>query len=243
MNLSTKGVRHDREPAGATARLAEDLGFDSLWAIDHVVIPSGYQTTYPYDESGKMAGGHEEFDLADPLIWLAYAAARTQRITLGTGVLVLPQRNPLVLAKQIASLDVLSGGRVQLGVGVGWLEEEFTAIGVPLADRGRRHDDYITAMRALWRDTKATVDTTHVSFDDAISLPHPGRGSVPIVIGGGSTRSARRAARIGDASFPPSPDPRPYVHSSTSCTPKPTLRAVTHARSRSPCLMPVTSPA
>ncbi|WP_263995484.1 LLM class F420-dependent oxidoreductase [Mycobacterium yunnanensis] len=195
---------HGAHPAAAaaTARLAEEIGLDSVWAIDHVVVPATYDTAYPYDESGKMMGGEVEFDLADPLIWLAYAAAVTERVILATGVLILPQRNPLVLAKQVASLDVLSGGRVHLGVGVGWLEEEFAALGVPFADRGRRHDDYVTAMRALWRDTKATVDTNYASFTDAISLPHPVYGGVPIVIGGGSTRAARRAGRIGDGFFP-----------------------------------------
>ncbi|MGV9798278.1 TIGR03619 family F420-dependent LLM class oxidoreductase [Mycobacterium sp. NPDC003449] len=188
--------------AAATARLAEEVGLDSVWATDHVAVPATYDTTYPYDETGKMMGGQVEFDLADPLIWLSYTAAVTERIILATGILVLPQRNPLVLAKQVASLDVLAAGRVHLGVGVGWLEEEFAAVGVPFADRGRRHDDYVTAMRALWRETKATVDTTYASFTDAISLPHPVKGGVPIVIGGGSTRAARRAGRIGDGFFP-----------------------------------------
>jgi alkanesulfonate monooxygenase SsuD/methylene tetrahydromethanopterin reductase-like flavin-dependent oxidoreductase (luciferase family) len=99
-------------------------------------------------------------------------------------------------------LDVLSGGRMLLGVGVGWLAEEFAAVGVPFDDRGRRHDDYVEAMRALWRDTKASVHNTYVDFDNAISLPHPVRQSVPIVIGGRSARSARRAAQIGDGYFP-----------------------------------------
>ncbi|MDP9244076.1 MAG: LLM class flavin-dependent oxidoreductase, partial [Chloroflexota bacterium] len=109
------------------AVLAEELGFESLWTVEHVVVPSGYESEYPYDESGKMAGGLEVFDLADPLIWLAYVAAVTERIKLATGVLILPQRNPLITAKAVATLDVLSGGRVMLGVGVGWLEEEFNA--------------------------------------------------------------------------------------------------------------------
>jgi probable F420-dependent oxidoreductase len=188
--------------ARAIALLAEQLGLDSLWAIDHVVVPSGYQTEYPYDESGKMMGGAEEIPIADPLTWLAFAAAVTDRVKLATGIVVLPQRNPVVLAKQVASLDVLSGGRVILGVGVGWLAEEFAAIGVPFADRGRRHDDYVEAMRALWRDTRATMHNAYTDFDDAISLPHPLRKAVPIVIGGRSARSARRAAQMGDGYFP-----------------------------------------
>ncbi|WP_319447204.1 MULTISPECIES: TIGR03619 family F420-dependent LLM class oxidoreductase [unclassified Mycobacterium] len=204
LGLFAVNVGDGATPQGArsTAVLAEQLGVESLWTIDHAAVPSGYETEYPYDESGKMMGGAEEFDIADPLTWLSFAAAVTDRIKLATGIIVLPQRNPVVLAKQVASLDVLSGGRVVLGVGVGWLAEEFAVVGVPFADRGRRHDDYVEAMRALWRDTKATVHNTHVQFDDAISLPHPIHRSVPIVIGGRSARSARRAAEIGDGYFP-----------------------------------------
>jgi probable F420-dependent oxidoreductase len=190
------------QQARATAVLAEELRLESLWAIDHVVMPSGYETEYPYDESGKMMGGAEEVDIADPLTWLTFAAGVTERVKLGTGVIILPQRNPVVLAKQAASLDVLSGGRLLLGVGVGWLAEEFATVGVPWADRGRRHDDYVEAMRALWRDTKASVHNTYTDFDNAISLPQPAAKTVPIIIGGRSNRSARRAALIGDGYFP-----------------------------------------
>jgi len=193
--------------ARATAVLAEELGLESLRAIDHVVMPSGYETEYPYDESGKMMGGAEEVEIADPLTWLAFAAAVTRDIKLATGVIVLPQRNPVVLAKQAATLDVLSEGRLLLGVGVGWLAEEFDAVGVPFADRGRRHDDYVEAMRALWRDTKASVHNTYTNFDNAVSLPQPAGRAVPIVIGGRSNRSARRAAEIGDGYFPSITEP------------------------------------
>ena len=130
-------------PAGARelAQNAEAAGFESLWTVEHVVVPSGYESKYPYDKSGKMAGGLEEFDLPDPLIWLTYAGAVTERIKLGTGILILPQRNPLVVAKELATLDAFTNGRVLLGTGVGWLKEEFDALDVPFADRGRRHDD------------------------------------------------------------------------------------------------------
>ena len=165
-------------------------------------MPSGYESAYPYHPSGKMAGGMEEFDLPDPLIWLAFVAAATERIRLATGILIVPQRNPLVLAKEVATLDALSGGRVTLGVGVGWLEEEFNALGVPFADRGRRLDDYVEAMRALWQGGKASVHNTYASFDECISLPRPADGTVPIVIGGHSRAAARRAARLGDGFFP-----------------------------------------
>jgi len=184
------------------ATRAERLGFESLWTVEHVVVPSGYQSAYPYHPSGKMAGGLEEFDLPDPLIWLAFVASRTERIRLATGILIVPQRNPVVLAKAVASLDALSGGRVTLGVGVGWLEEEFNAIGVPFNDRGRRLDDYVATMRALWAGGKTSVHSEFTSFEQCISLPRPATGTVPIVIGGHSPAAARRAARLGDGFFP-----------------------------------------
>ena len=191
-------------PAGARdlASSAEAAGFESLWTVEHVVVPSGYESKYPYDPSGKMAGGAESFDLPDPLIWLAFVAAATERIKLGTGILILPQRNPLITAKEVATLDALSGGRVVLGVGVGWLEEEFNALGVPFADRGTRHDDYVEAMRALWTQDKASVHNTYSSFDNCISKPAPVNGTVPIVVGGHTTRACKRAARLGDGFFP-----------------------------------------
>ncbi|GAB3572722.1 LLM class F420-dependent oxidoreductase [Amycolatopsis endophytica] len=194
------GARH-------IAVLAEELGLESLWAVDRIVLPSGYETGYPYDESGKVMGGQEEFDVADPLVWLTFAAAVTVRIKLATGVAIPPLRNPVVLAKQVASLDALSAGRVLLGVGIGWLEEEYQAVGVPWSDRGRRLDDYVEALRALWRDTRATVHNGHVDFDNAISLPHPTGGSVPVVVSGNTPRAARRAARLGDGFFPAAKTP------------------------------------
>ena len=157
--------------AGARSRalLAEALAFESLWTVEHVVVPSAYTTVYPYDESGKMMGGEEEVELPDPLIWLSYVAAVTERIKLATGIVVMPQRNPVVTAKEVATLDHLSGGRVILGVGAGWLREEFEAIGVPFHDRGTRLDDYIEAMRSLWKDTRASTHNAYVDFDNAIS--------------------------------------------------------------------------
>jgi probable F420-dependent oxidoreductase len=188
------------------ATAAEEAGFESLWAVEHIVVPSGYQSAYPYDPSGKMAGGAEDFDLPDPLIWLAYVAAVTTRIRLATGILILPERNPVIAAKEVATVDHLSGGRVVLGVGVGWLEEEFRALGVPFAKRGKRLDAYIDAMRALWTQDKASVSSEFVDFTDCISRPRPANGTVPIVIGGHTEAAARRAGRIGDGFFPGSGD-------------------------------------
>jgi probable F420-dependent oxidoreductase len=188
------------EGARAVARAAEEAGFDSLWAVEHVVVPRGYKSEYPYDESGKMPGG-ESFDIPDPLVWLSYVAAATTTIQLATGILIVPQRNPLVLAKEIATLDKLADGRFILGVGVGWLEEEFDAIGVPFAERGRRLDDHVAAMRALWTEEDASYDGEFSSFGSLVSLPKPAR-PVPVVVGGHSRPAARRAGRLGDGFFP-----------------------------------------
>jgi probable F420-dependent oxidoreductase len=186
----------------ACARAAEAAGIESLWTVEHVLVPDGYESEYPYDPSGKMPAGGA-FDLPDPLIWLAYVAAGTERIRLGTGILILPQRNPAVTAKEVATLDHLSGGRVLLGVGAGWLAEEFDALGVPFEGRGKRLDAYIRTLRALWTEDKATVEEPgFVSFTDAISLPKPAQGSVPIHIGGHTEAAARRAGRLGDGFFP-----------------------------------------
>jgi probable F420-dependent oxidoreductase len=189
------------EGAVALAQAAEAGGFESLWTVEHTVVPAGYQSTYPYSPSGRMPGP-EDSDIPDPLIWLAYVAASTSTIRLGTGILILPQRNPVVLAKEVATLDRLSGGRVELGIGVGWLEEEFDAIGISFEDRGARTDDHIAALRALWTQDQATHDGSHSSFHDAISRPRPTQGSVPIVVGGHSKAAARRAGRLGDGFFP-----------------------------------------
>jgi probable F420-dependent oxidoreductase len=189
------------EAAASMARAAEAAGFESLWTVEHVVVPQGYESTYPYDPSGRMPGG-EEMAIPDPLIWLSYVAAATSTIRLATGILIVPQRNPVVLAKELATLDMMSGGRMELGIGVGWLEEEFDAIGVPFAGRGARTDEYVAAMRALWADQPASFHGDHVDFDDCILLPAPVRGTIPVHVGGHTEVSARRAGRLGDGFFP-----------------------------------------
>jgi len=199
--FANASVFADPEMAAALGELSEQYGVESLWTVEHVVIPADYKSTYPYDPSGK-APGAEKSDIPDPLIWLAYIAAKTKKVKLGTGILILPQRNPVVLAKEIATLDQLSSGRVQLGIGVGWLEEEFAAIGVPFGDRGKRTDEYVGAMRALWTQGQASFHGDYVNFDACISLPRPPQGSVPIVVGGHTPVSARRAGRLGDGFFP-----------------------------------------
>jgi probable F420-dependent oxidoreductase len=191
-----------RPDAAATlARRAEDSGFESIWTVDHVVVPAGYRSRYPYDPSGRLPSG-EATVFPDPLIWLSYVAATTATLRLGTGILIVPQRNPLELAKQLATLDDLSGGRVILGAGIGWLEEEFKALGVPFAGRGQRTDEAIAAMRALWSEEEATFAGKTVSFERCFLRPQPPGGSVPVHIGGHSEAAARRAGRLGDGFFP-----------------------------------------
>lgn len=190
-----------RDGLVALARGAEDVGFESLWTVEHVVFPSGYESAYPYDQSGRMPMAPNT-DLPDPLIWLTWVASVTETLRIGTGILILPQRNPLVLAKELATLDALSGGRVELGVGVGWLREEFDALGIPFEGRGARNDEHVEVMRALWGGDDASHGGPLFSFDSISVNPKPARGRIPIHIGGHTEAAARRAGRIGDGFFP-----------------------------------------
>lgn len=202
--------RYGNGPAAVElARAAEAAGFDSIWTVEHVVVPHAYQSRYPYSASGRMGSGLEDFPIPDPLIWLAYIASATRTIKLGTAILILPQRNPVVTAKAVATLDHLAGGgRVLLGIGVGWLAEEFAALGLPFADRGPRTDEYVEAMRALWSQECATFKGRFVSFDRVYCRPLPPERRIPIIVGGDTMAAARRAGRVGDGYFParaPSP--------------------------------------
>lgn len=197
--------------AAGVARAVEAAGFESVWTVEHVLVPVDYQSTYPYAKSGRMPGG-ESFDIPDPLVWLAYVAAATTTLRLGTGILILPQRNPAIVAKEVASLDRLSGGRVELGIGVGWLEEEFDALGVPFAGRGARTDAYVAAMRALWTGEEVDLDDGYHRWQRAVSLPRPAAAHVPIVVGGHSEAAARRAGRLGDGFFPGKGSPAELAH-------------------------------
>ncbi len=199
---------HAVSPEGAAAlgSIAEENGFESLWTVEHVVVPADYQSTYPYSPTGRMPGT-EESPIPDPLIWLTWVAATTRSLRLATGILILPQRNPVVLAKELATLDALSSGRVTLGVGVGWLKEEFDALGVPFDDRGDRTDEYIEVLRAMWREPETSWDGRFVKLDRVKSYPKPAQsGGIPIAIGGHTAAAARRAGRLGDEFFPAVPD-------------------------------------
>jgi alkanesulfonate monooxygenase SsuD/methylene tetrahydromethanopterin reductase-like flavin-dependent oxidoreductase (luciferase family) len=164
---SNSGVSHTPAETVAVAQLAEQVGFDSIWAGEHVVVPNPRVAPSPMDPTDPIL---------DPLVHLAFVAAATQTILLATGIIILPQRNPLVLAKQAATLDVLSGGRLLLGIGAGYLEPEMTALGTPMARRGERTDDHLAAMRAIWNE------------------PGPVSHDGPRIVVGGHTPAAFRRA-------------------------------------------------
>ena len=188
--------------AGELAQKAEEVGFHSIWAVEHAVVPLEYASTYPYDDGGRLFKGASQLDHSDPLIWLAFAAAATTKIRLATGILILPQRNPLIAAKEIASLDRLSNGRLDLGIGVGWRREEFEALGVPFEARGARTDEYLRALKVLWSETEAEFHGNFVDFAPVYCQPKPTQQPIPILVGGHSDRAAQRAGELGDVFFP-----------------------------------------
>ncbi len=184
------------------ATTAEEVGVESLWTVEHVVVPVGYTAQYPYSRSGRMPGS-ENNPIPDPVLPLVYCAAVTSRLRLATGVMILPQRHPAYVAKEFATLDVLSGGRAILGVGIGWLHEEFATVGVPFEERVGRTEESIRAIRSLWGEKAEPFQGEFYRWDAVESNPKPVQaGGVPIVVGGHVKGAARRAARCGDGFFP-----------------------------------------
>ena len=220
------------ENAAGLGLLLEELGFESLWTVEHVVVPMGYESEYPYSPDGKMPGG-EHVPIPDPLIWLTYVGALTTTLRLGTGILILPQRNPVILAKEVATLDRLTRGRVELGIGVGWLEEEFDALGVPWARARRAHRRVHRRMRRLWNEPETEYAGEFTNFGALKSYPKPtSEGGPKIHIGGHTVAATRRAGRLGDGFFPGGAVPS-WLRCSTRCArPRPTPDA-TPTRSRS----------
>src|SRR5215510_9203122 len=189
------------EVVRAVGREAEERGFESIWMAEHVVLFDEYDSAYPYDTSGRFPGAGDS-GLLEPFTALTYLAAVTDRIRLGTGICLVPQRNPVYTAKAVTDVDALSGGRVDFGVGVGWLREEFEALGMPFDRRGQRADEYLAAMRSLWCDE---VSEFHGELYDLrpcrmypkpVQQPHP-----PIHVGGESDAALRRVARLGQGWF------------------------------------------
>ena len=194
-------ISTDGASALALCQRAEAAGFESVWGGEHVIMPDSIVSKYPYTPDGKIPA-EPETPIPDPLIWLAFAAAAAPTLRLGTCILIVPQRNPLILAKELATLDQLSGGRVELGLGVGWMKEEFDALGVPWEKRGARNDEYIEAMRALWQGPHAEYHGDFVDFEPATCSPRPVNGPIPVIVGGDSDAAISRAVRIADGYFP-----------------------------------------
>ena len=189
----------EREHAVALARTAEAAGIESLWTYEHIVVPGVYRSAYPYSSSGRMPDAR----FADALDWIAFLSAVTEHIAFGTGMLILPEHNPVELAKRAATIDRLSGGRLFLGVGVGWLKEEFESLGVPWEHRGARTDEYIQVMRRLWAAGEATFTGRFVQFRRTLCFPKPLQvPGIPVIVGGHTEAAAARAGRIGDGFYP-----------------------------------------
>jgi probable F420-dependent oxidoreductase len=199
LGLHALGIGTGAESAviQAVAVGAEQRGFATLWAGEHVVMVDDAASRYPYADDGKIAVPADA-DWIDPMIGLSFAAAATTTIGIATGVLLLPEHNPVIVAKQAASLDKLSGGRFSLGIGIGWSREEFDAIGVSFERRSARTADYVAAMRAIWCDDIASYTGEFVNFENIRVNPKPRERAIPIVCGGNSDAALRRVAQWGD---------------------------------------------
>lgn len=198
------GVTADPDWMVAFARHLEACGFESIVVVEHTVLLTRYDSVYPYDSSGRV-GLAADCPIPDPLDLLAFLAGHTSSLGLATGVLVLPNHHPVVLAKRAATVDALSGGRLHLCVGVGWLSEELAACGVEFDSRGRRADEQLAVLRALWaqRPEGASFAGEFFNFENVMSYPKPVAGErLPIHIGGHSRAAARRAGRLGDGFQP-----------------------------------------
>jgi probable F420-dependent oxidoreductase len=181
------------------ARRADELGYESIWLGEHVVLPVQADSRHPY--APELGPPLPETPLLDPLIVFGYIAAQTQRLKLGTGIYLLALRHPIMAARLAATIDVLSGGRMLLGTGVGWLREEFEAQGVPWEHRGARMEECIAVMRRLWTGDRVAHKGRFYQFDEVGFAPKPVNGTVPVLVGGETPIALRRAARIADGWF------------------------------------------
>jgi probable F420-dependent oxidoreductase len=204
ISLPGRGPLAKPDPVLTLATRADRLGYASIFVTDHVVLPASMaRSVYPYSSSGQLPGGAAQ-DYLEPLAMLGALARATSRARLGTSVLVVPYRHPLVTAKILATLDQLSGGRLILGAGVGWLREEFEALGAPPFEaRGAVTDEYLRLMRAAWTTDPVSFTGRYVSVHDVHALPKPAqKGGIPVWIGGHTDAAVRRAATLGDGWHP-----------------------------------------
>ena len=200
VGLHALGIGSGADPAviKAVATAADAAGFSTLWAGEHIVMVEGPDSPYPYSPDGRIAIPSDA-DWLDPLATLSFVAAVTSRIRLATGILLLAEHNPVLTAKQAATLDVLSNGRFALGVGIGWSSKEFAALGVPFKGRGTRTKEYVEVMRNLWRDGDASFDGAFTHFQDVRCYPKPIKdGRLPVILGGNSDRALDRVVAYGD---------------------------------------------
>ena len=199
------------EYIAAAAAMVEKLGYDSFWVPEHVLFFPDYESKYPYSEDGRIQG--DPRSLLVPLTALTYVAANTSKIRLGTGICLVPQRNPVYTAKQVADLDYLSGGRVDFGIGIGWLKEEFNALGVPWTDRAGRTEECIGVMKTLWCDELSSFQGKYFSFEAAYQNPKPvQRPHPPLIFGGESRAALKRVATLGQGWFTFNVTPESLAH-------------------------------
>jgi probable F420-dependent oxidoreductase len=205
----TRGACASREGYIAVAEAAERLGYGFISVNDHIVVPGDIASRYPYSEDGQWAA-RTAGECLDQLATLAFIAGRTERLGLLTSVMVVPHRQPVLAAKMLATIDVLSRGRLIVGCGTGWMKEEFEAVGAPpFAERGRVTDEYIAAFKELWSKDAPSFRGTHASFDNLLFEPKPvAKPHPPIWIGGESSIAMKRAVRTGDAWYPGSNNPQ-----------------------------------
>ncbi len=197
MNIIGIGAGIDPDSIRTIAENAERLDFGTLWSGEHIVFVETFASKYPYTQDGALPGPVDS-PLLSSYIALTYASAFTQRIRLATGITIVPEYNPLILAKEVMSLDRVSRGRFMLGVGIGWLEEEFQALGISWERRAARTNEYIAAMKVMWKEVRASFSGEFVNFKNAISMPKPTR-DIPIAVGGESLPALKRVARYGNA--------------------------------------------
>lgn len=208
-SIPTRGALATRENIVALARRGEELGFNYIAIPDHIVIPRAIASPYPYNPERKMVGA-DSGDCLEQLVLMAYLAAATSRIRLLTSVMVVPHRNPVHTAKALATIDVLSQGRVTVGCGAGWMDEEFKAIGVPpFAERGKVTDEYLRVFKTLWTEDDPRFAGQYANFQDISFLPKPAqKPHPPLWIGGESPAALRRVVALGDAWYPIGSNPQ-----------------------------------
>ncbi len=200
--LFRRGLVCDPDWVAELVAMLDEEEVESLWGVEHVLVAENYKPNYPYSPDGRMPTD-ELTSMPDPLAWLTFAVAHSRRLKIATGVLILPQYSPVQLAKRLATLDQLTRGRVMLGAGLGWQEEEYAALNIPFAERGRRMDENIRAMRALWTQQPASFAGEFLRFDRVfcdVATVQP--GGVPIIVGGSTAAAARRAGRLGNGFYP-----------------------------------------